>query len=233
MSSDLVSPTSGWMKSPSTDSSAALVMYSCARWIGLRVWKPTIVFQPRSREGGAGGLRRQDVVLELVRVLRKVHSAHRTRRRSGFPRPSGRRRRGAPYRSCGRRARLVLEVALEDLLDGQHAQQRPSGPFSASSSPSAASTPVARVTGMLHGSPSERRISSHDALPVVGALKAAQRAEARRPPATPGPRPGGRSGRPRQSAGPLHQRVALLAAREQVDQPAPCGSITLATPPLN
>ena len=33
---------------PSTTSSAALVTYSCARWIGLRVWKPTTRFQPRS-----------------------------------------------------------------------------------------------------------------------------------------------------------------------------------------
>ena len=29
-------------------SSATLVRYSCARWIGLRVWKPTTVCQPRS-----------------------------------------------------------------------------------------------------------------------------------------------------------------------------------------
>ena len=47
-SSDFVSPTSGWMRSPSTVSSAHLVRYSCARWIGLRVWKPTTRFQPRS-----------------------------------------------------------------------------------------------------------------------------------------------------------------------------------------
>ena len=48
MSSLLVSPTSGCRKSPSTVSSATLVMYSWARWIGLRVWKPTTVFQPRA-----------------------------------------------------------------------------------------------------------------------------------------------------------------------------------------
>ena len=48
MSSDFVSPTIGWMNSPSTISSADLVMYSCARWIGLRVWNATTVFQPRS-----------------------------------------------------------------------------------------------------------------------------------------------------------------------------------------
>ncbi len=33
---------------PSTTSSAAFVTYSCARWIGLRVWNPTTRFQPRS-----------------------------------------------------------------------------------------------------------------------------------------------------------------------------------------
>jgi hypothetical protein len=32
-----VSPTSGWMSRPSTVSSATLVRYSWARWIGLRV----------------------------------------------------------------------------------------------------------------------------------------------------------------------------------------------------
>src|SRR3954468_22646991 len=48
MSSPLVSPTSGWIIRPSTVSSAPLVRYSCARWIGLRVWKPTTRFQPRS-----------------------------------------------------------------------------------------------------------------------------------------------------------------------------------------
>ena len=36
------------MKRPSTISSAALVRYSWARWIGLRVWKPTMVVQPRA-----------------------------------------------------------------------------------------------------------------------------------------------------------------------------------------
>ena len=48
MSSPLVAPTSGWMSRPSTISSAHFWMYSCARWIGLRVWNPTTVFQPRS-----------------------------------------------------------------------------------------------------------------------------------------------------------------------------------------
>ena len=48
MSPALVLPISGWMKSPSQVSSAAFVRYSWARWIGLRVWKATIRFQPRS-----------------------------------------------------------------------------------------------------------------------------------------------------------------------------------------
>jgi len=46
-SSDFVSPTSGWTSSPSTVSRAPLVRYSCARWIGFLVWKPTMRFQPR------------------------------------------------------------------------------------------------------------------------------------------------------------------------------------------
>ena len=52
MSPALVLPISGWMKSPSQVSSAALVRYSWARWIGLRVWKATIFFQPRVLEVG-------------------------------------------------------------------------------------------------------------------------------------------------------------------------------------
>jgi hypothetical protein len=36
------------MRRPSTVSSATFVRYSCARWIGLRVWKPT-TRQPLSR----------------------------------------------------------------------------------------------------------------------------------------------------------------------------------------
>ncbi len=36
------------MSSPSTVSSAHFVRYSCARWIGFRVWNPTTRFQPRS-----------------------------------------------------------------------------------------------------------------------------------------------------------------------------------------
>src|SRR5947208_2388095 len=72
-SSDLVSPTSGWIRSPSTVSSAPLVRYSCARWIGLRVWKPTTRFQPRSAKvrrvsagssasSGKGGVARSKTV---------------------------------------------------------------------------------------------------------------------------------------------------------------------------
>ena len=46
-SSLLVSPTSGWIIRPSTSSSAHLVRYSWARWMGLRVWNATTLFQPR------------------------------------------------------------------------------------------------------------------------------------------------------------------------------------------
>ena len=48
MSPSLVLPISGWIISPSQISSAVLVTCSWARWIGLRVWKATIRFQPRS-----------------------------------------------------------------------------------------------------------------------------------------------------------------------------------------
>src|SRR3989304_1366865 len=48
MSSLLVPPTGGWRRRPSTVSRAHFWMYSCARWTGLRVWKPTTVRQPRS-----------------------------------------------------------------------------------------------------------------------------------------------------------------------------------------
>jgi hypothetical protein len=41
MSPALVSPTSGWISSPSQISRAHLVMYSWARWIGFRVWNAT------------------------------------------------------------------------------------------------------------------------------------------------------------------------------------------------
>ena len=73
-SSPFVSPTSGWMRMPSTVSSAHFVTYSCARWIGLRVWKPTTRFQPRSanaarvcsgssaRSGNAGAGRSKTVM---------------------------------------------------------------------------------------------------------------------------------------------------------------------------
>ena len=47
-SPSLVGPTSGCSSSPSTISSAHFMRYSCARWTGLRVWKPTTVAQPRS-----------------------------------------------------------------------------------------------------------------------------------------------------------------------------------------
>ena len=48
MSSDLVSPTRGLRRRPSTVSSALFWMYSWARWTGLRVWKPTTFLQPFS-----------------------------------------------------------------------------------------------------------------------------------------------------------------------------------------
>ena len=54
------------MTSPSTISSAHLVRYSWARWIGLRVWNATTVFQPRSRDLLAQLQRSQRYSRELV-----------------------------------------------------------------------------------------------------------------------------------------------------------------------
>ena len=124
MSSDFVSPTSGWMKRPSTPSSAALVMYSCARWIGLRVWKPTTVFQPRSANAARDWLGRQDVGLERLRVLGQVDDPHRP---GDAAAPSAQQRGDAGMLVVGRAVDLLglaLDVALEDLLDRQDAQQR-------------------------------------------------------------------------------------------------------------
>ena len=45
-----------WMKSPSQVSRAALVRYSWARWIGLRVWNATIFFQTRASSWPRAGL---------------------------------------------------------------------------------------------------------------------------------------------------------------------------------
>src|SRR4051812_18614783 len=63
MSSDFVAPTRGWIIRPSQISSAAFVMYSCARWIGLRVWKPTTfdhLHDGRQWHGKSQLLRRHD-----------------------------------------------------------------------------------------------------------------------------------------------------------------------------
>ena len=59
-SPSLVGPTSGCSSSPSTISSAHFMRYSCARWTGLRVWKPTTVAQPRSAKAArvSAGVRR-------------------------------------------------------------------------------------------------------------------------------------------------------------------------------
>ena len=48
MSSFFVVPISGWISRPSQISSAHFVRYSCARWMGLRVWNATMRFQPFS-----------------------------------------------------------------------------------------------------------------------------------------------------------------------------------------
>ena len=69
MSPFLVSPISGCRKSPSETSSAALVRYSWARWIGLRVWKATIRFQPRSANSLRDSLGREVAAHERLLVV--------------------------------------------------------------------------------------------------------------------------------------------------------------------
>jgi len=61
-SPSLVGPTSGCSSRPSTVSSAHFMRYSCARWTGLRVWKPTTVDQPRSAKAALvwAGVRARD-----------------------------------------------------------------------------------------------------------------------------------------------------------------------------
>jgi hypothetical protein len=122
-SSSFVSPTIGWTKRPSTVSSAAFVRYSCARWIGFRVWNATTVRQPR-RANSARLARRQDVRRDRVDVPGQ-------RRDLGTPGHRARRlveqRRHAGVRGVGRAVhepRLALEVALVDLVDAHRAQRR-------------------------------------------------------------------------------------------------------------
>ena len=109
------------MSRPSTVSSAPFVRYSCARWIGFRVWKPTTRRQPRSSKAlrvsagsrassGNGGLRAhedRDLAGEIERVLRVE------------ARDSGMRLVGRPEAALG----LALLVVLEDLLDLEDGQR--------------------------------------------------------------------------------------------------------------
>ena len=123
MSPFLVSPISGWRKRPSQISSAALVRYSCARWIGLRVWKATIRFQPRSANA-------------LLRLLGGQVAAHErlvvVGQRVGLDLAGDAAvalladRGDAGMLVVGRAVDLLgleLDVALEDLADGQAAER--------------------------------------------------------------------------------------------------------------
>ena len=108
------------MRRPSTVSSAHFVRYSCARWIGLRVWKPTTRFQPRSaksarvsagilvqlRELGLEPLEDGDRAGE-VRVLLRVE-----------PRDAGM----LAVRRPEALLRLALLVVGVDLLDVEHGE---------------------------------------------------------------------------------------------------------------
>ena len=86
---------------PSTISSAHFWMYSCARWIGLRVWNPTTVFQPRSANAArvsAGVSRYCDEV--VVGGSASTWSVAGDALVAGGVAPP--RRPGAPGRPCGR-----------------------------------------------------------------------------------------------------------------------------------
>ena len=149
------------MKRPSTPSSAALVMYSCARWIGLRVWKPTTCFQPRSANAARDCGGRQQVGLERLRVLGQVHDPAPGRRGSGRPPRAGPRRRGARRRSCGRparpRARRRARTPPRPPARRAAGRRARAGPARRRPRPRPS---LASVTGMLQASPSASRISS-------------------------------------------------------------------------
>ena len=177
MSSDFVSPTIGWMNSPSTISSADLVMYSCARWIGLRVWNATTVFQPRSSNVFFVSRRRQQVGLHRVDVLRQLLDGDRAGDRP--------RALAVGHRHAGvllvRRTEdllgLVLQIALVDLLDGDRAELRAFVADQLDRVPD-----LARLGG--EGDRDRPRLPVgqphvvHDRLPRVGALEALERREA-------------------------------------------------------
>ena len=108
------------MSRPSTVSSATLVRYSCARWIGFRVWKPTTRRQPRSAnsarvsaihrelgEGRLGPVEDRDAPGEVERMLRVE------------PRDAGVGVVGRAEAVLG----LALLVVLVDLLDLEHGQR--------------------------------------------------------------------------------------------------------------
>ena len=109
------------MSRPSTVSSAHLVRYSCARWIGLRVWKPTTRFQPRSAKSArvsAGSLWSSREV-----GLGPLEDGHRPGEVRGLLRVE---LRDAGMLAVGRAEallRLALLVVGEDLLDLEHRER--------------------------------------------------------------------------------------------------------------
>ena len=100
------------MSRPSTVSSATLVRYSCARWIGFRVWKPT------TRRPAALGERRA----RLGRVerqlgegrLRAARTRSRRRRGSAASGVAAGRRRDGRRRWCGSTARPRARVSYSN-----------------------------------------------------------------------------------------------------------------------
>ena len=177
MSSDFVSPTSGWTSRPSTISSATFVRYSCARWIGLRVWNPTTRFQPRSAKIAASRPGRGE--LGELRPSARSNTVTGRRGRAASARTAAR-RRGARRRSCGRLLGLALLVVLEDLLD---LERRRAG-VPASSARATGSPRRSRVDGEADGKrPGQAAREAHladDAVVVLAAHEALERRQGAR-----------------------------------------------------
>ena len=161
MSSDFVSPTSGWMNRPSTRLQRRLrdvLVGAVDRVAGLEADDR---LPAALGERGARGGRGQQVRPERPRGAPEGPWRGRGRRCSACPPRGSPRRRGARSRSCGRRgAPRARGHARRPPRRRSRRAGRPSSSRRASRSPSAAPASVARVTGMLHGRPLASRISS-------------------------------------------------------------------------
>ena len=229
---DFVSPTSGWISRPSTVSSATFVRYSCARWIGLRVWKPTTRLQPRSANAAPRLGRVERELGELRRrPLEHGHPAGEVHRLLlEEPRDAGMLRVG---RAVGE-LRLALLVVVVDAP--RRRGRRPACRTRRRARPGrpAAAPSTARQTGSAHGRPFASRMSSSTRLVVVPAHEALERRErARREHVEVGELARGQRGRPRatsRSSGAVAGAVDELAA-VRLDQAFGRSATALTRPP--